>query len=244
MIVLSAGMQKSGTAWFFNITNDMLVAAGYDDVRTIREQFGLQSILLYHNCNMEDLTQEKFSQILIPHNAGYTFVVKTHRGPSPAVSSLISENIIKATYIYRDPRDVVVSVMDHGHKIRSNGENHTFAEYDSLEKAVFFVKDLLIIWENWIQFSQVFTIRYEDFLADPVSELKRLSCFLAIDVSYDKIQTILKSYQKKNLDTQSTDFLHFNKGVSGRFRSVMSSKEQDFCLEQFGDSLFKMGYPL
>jgi hypothetical protein len=28
------------------------------------------------------------------------------------------------------------------------------------------------------------------------------------------------------------------------FTSAMSSKEQDFCLKHFGDSLLKMGYPL
>ena len=31
MIVLSAGMPKSGTAWYFNVTNDLLIAAGYAD---------------------------------------------------------------------------------------------------------------------------------------------------------------------------------------------------------------------
>ena len=124
MIVLSAGMQKSGTAWFFNITNDMLIAAGFDDVRKIREQFGLQSILLYHNCNIEDLAAKKMSRVIIPHNQGHTFVVKTHSGPSPSLLSLISENIIKAAYIYRDPRDVVLSVMDHGQNQKQRGNPH------------------------------------------------------------------------------------------------------------------------
>lgn len=244
MIVLSVGMQKSGSAWYFNLINEVLIAAGYHDARTIRDRFGLQSILQYGNCNIEELTPEKLSRVVALHNSGYTFAVKTHCGPTPIVASLLAEDIIKATYVYRDPRDVVISAMDHGRKIRNSSQNHTFAEYDSLEKTVYAVKEWLVIWERWRRLNRVLTVRYEDLLADPLKELKRLSSFLAIVVSSEKIQTILNRYKRENLDATNTDLLHFNAGVSERFKEVMSSQAQAYCLQHFGGYLHKMGYAL
>ena len=39
MIIVSAGMQKSGSALFYNIINDMLVEYGFKDARLIKEKF-------------------------------------------------------------------------------------------------------------------------------------------------------------------------------------------------------------
>ena len=71
----------------------------------------------------------------------------------------------------------------------------------------------------------------------------RLADFLGIDISPKALLEIEKRYV---VDSDQVDLkgLHFNKGVSGRFRHVMNQKELDLCLEHFGSYLQKMGYPL
>jgi len=242
MIILSAGMQKSGSAWYFNLINDMLIAAGNPDVRTVREQFGLHPVLQFHNCNIGNLSPENLRSLLAPHYAGCTFVVKTHSGPTPEVASLMARNILKATYIYRDPRDVIVSAMDHGRKIRKEGDNHTFAAYDTLEKAVVAVKEWLDIAGQWMSLETVFCVRYEDLLAQPAMVLQRVAEFLEIDMTHDSLTALLAAYHKEQLSGSSIDFLHFNKGVSQRFRSVMSGEQQSYCLRHLAESIHRMGY--
>lgn len=243
MIVLSAGMQKSGTGWYFNLTNDLLIAAGHQDVRVVRQQFHLHGILKYHNCNLDPPTFLKMMLLLIPHFSGNTYVVKTHDAPaSKIVPYLMSHNILKATYIYRDPRDVAVSAFEHGRKIRKKGETHTFGQLNSIESAILETKKWLAIWDKWMQLKQILAIRYEDLLVDPVNELKRLAGFLSLDASTDKLHRIAAPYQPDQLTTTQEAALHFNRGVVGRFKHVMSQRELDFCNEHFGPYLQKLGY--
>jgi hypothetical protein len=154
----------------------------------------------------------------------------------------MSLGIVKTTYIYRDPRDVVVSGFEHGQRIRAKGENHTFAKWDSIETSILNVKRLLATWDKWMQCSKALITRYEDLWADPVNELKRLEGFLSLEVSSKELHRIVSNYQTDQLDATATSYLHFNKAAIGRFREVMSQRQIDLCREHFGDYLLKMGY--
>ena len=248
MIVLSAGMEKSGTGWYFNLTNDLLVAAGHQDIRVVREKFRLHGILKYYNCNMQQPAFRKFARLLIPHILGNTFVVKTHGSPSSkALRYLMSVRVLKASYIYRDPRDVVISAFEHGEKIRASGQIFSFGKLDSVEASILRVRKLLKIWDEWERCSHMFVnnmllVKYEDLVTNPLKELRRLADFLGIDVSPKILLEIEKRYI---VDSARVDLkgLHFNKGVTGRFRHLMNQKEQYLCREHFGSYLQKMGYP-
>lgn len=244
MIVLSAGMQKAGTAWYFNLTNDCLVAAGHQDVHTIRRKFHLNRYLLHYNNNIGAPTKFKLALLTIPHFCGNTFVVKTHMGPSRSLRYLMSLGIFKATFIYRDPRDVVISGFEHGQRIRDKGETHTFAKWDTIETSIFEVKRLLAIWDKWVQCSQVLIVRYEDLLTDTVHELKRLVSFLSLDgrLRAEDLHRIISTYQTNQLDTIQKNYLHFNKGTTERFKKVMNQRELNLCRKHFGEYLQRMGY--
>ena len=41
MIVLCAGMQRSGTRWYYNLIHDLMVANGCPRALDVREQYGL-----------------------------------------------------------------------------------------------------------------------------------------------------------------------------------------------------------
>jgi hypothetical protein len=242
VIIFSVGMQKSGSGWYFNLTNDLLIAAGYQDVRDICKKYRLSSILRQYNCNIGKPNFVKLGLISIPHLLGNTFVVKTHSNPTMTLRFLLSRGIMKATYIYRDPRDVAISAFEHGQKIRNMGENHSFAKLQTMESAILYTSNLLITWDKWMECRHVLKVRYEDVLADPVSELKRLSEFLSLDVSTIDIPAIVAKYHNDQLDCTLAGALHFNKGIAGRFNDVMSDRERSLCNKHFGSFLGRMGY--
>lgn len=244
MIVISSGMQKAGSAWYFNLTNDLLIAAGYNGARAVREQYRLEDIMRWYNCNIGEITLSKLERILIPHFFGHTFVVKTHGGPTRAIYPRVRIGDIKATYIYRDPRAVALSAFEHGRRIREQGEFHTFAELDSIESAILFTKGLLGVWEEWQQFGQVLQCRYEDLVADPFKEMRRLAEYLSVNVSSDQISRIILTYSPDSVEANSSmkSYLHFDKGVPERFRAVMNREQLDMCNQVFADYLVEMGY--
>lgn len=245
MLVLSVGLQKTGSGWYFNLKNDLLIAAGHQDVRDIREKFNLKSWMKYYNCNIDPLTEDKLTLLSSKPLCENTFVVKTHSCPIKGLNGLISIYDIKITCIYRDPRDIALSAYEHGKKIRASGESHTFAGLKSIEDAILWVSsDVLSIWEKWEKENGVLMVRYEDLLTDTYKELKRTALFMGIDISTDVFSQIINKYKPENSLPELRGWLHYNQGVSGRSRKVMNSKELDLSKELFKNYLSKMGYPL
>jgi hypothetical protein len=246
MIIISAGLQKAGSGLYFNLVNDLLIASGGDDAREIKRAYQLDDILQHHNCNIGDLRWAQIKKLLLPHLQGKRFVVKTHSKPTFVVKLLIVLGIVKALCIYRDPRDVVLSALDHGQKIRARGEQHTFASCLTVDNTIPQVKHWLGDTIRWMELKDVLTVRYEDLLAEPVAELQRLAAFIGIDCAAAGIDpaALLSRYQGQQLDSSMKDYLHWNRGVAGRYQNSMPQAEQRRCDEQFAPYLKRLGYPL
>lgn len=244
MIVISAGMQKAGTGWYFNLTNDLLVRAGHEDVRFIRDKFELNDMLLYYNCNIEVLSPFNLRRLEVLHHAGFTFTVKTHSGPTAALKELVRKGIIKITYIYRDPRDVAISAFEHGIDLRFKGRKDTFAKLINLENAIMFAHDLLGIWDQYQQLDQILLCRYEELVSNPKRELIKLMDFLGLKLARSQLDAIIEKYSRNRIlnNKSMQGFLHYNQGVSGRFRRQMTDDNLALCNRYLGGYLPRMGY--
>ncbi len=239
MIVVSASLKKSGSGWFFNLTNDMLQRAGHDDVRTLRRQFGLEQVLLDDNCRINP-NVFNLARLIRPHRRGHSFVVKTHAGPTRSLRSLMALGVARATYIFRDPRDVVLSALDHGARLRRSGTPNDLAKLYTMLDAVRYVRDLLAGWEAWTAASRTLVFRYEDLVDDPLAETRRLAAFLDLELTDDDLQAVITHYEE---DRQADDRLHFNQGIVRRYQRRMTQPELDLCEQHFGPFLERMGYP-
>jgi hypothetical protein len=182
-------------------------------------------------------------RLAMPHLRGETFVIKTHNRPSQNVRRCMKLGMIRATYIYRDPRDVVLSALDHGAKIRQNGEQHTFGNLLSTEDSIRYVKGLLTIWDEWMATGKTHCVRYEDLLSNPLEELCRLRDFLELRVGVEQLRRIVETYRGDQLSDEGVKgSLHFNQGISGRYKEVMSQSELGLCNQHFSSYLQRMGY--
>ncbi len=247
MIIISAGLQKSGSGLFFNLTNDLLVAAGGKDIHEIKEKFKLEGILKYYNCNIGELSESHLTPLLPLHEEGYSFVVKTHHGPTTYLKMLMNKGIVKATCIYRDPRDVVLSALDYGKQLAGEEKANPFASCTSIENTIPIVKS----WLNnsimkWLEWENIFLVKYENLITTPIEELKQLADFLDIDNKFFNIDldAIYSRYYHEKLDDFQVDYLHFNVGEAGRFGTALQEKELNMCNQHFCSYLERMGYSL
>lgn len=244
-MILSVGFPKSGSAWYYNLTNDLLVAGGGHDARMVRDRYELHSIMKFGTCNIQSPTQEKLLRLTSPPLSDYTFAVKTHAPPSEPLLGLLGRGRVKATYIYRDPRDVAVSGLEEGEKLRRKGKLHrAVTKLRTMGDAILWSESWLRkSWDRWKDVRGVLRLRYEDLLARPEEELKRLTAFLSLRVGDGDLARIIDNWRPENLaGGRKNAPLHFNKGMAGRFRSVMSPDEQRSCLERWRPILVEMGY--
>lgn len=243
MIVLSVGMPRAGSGWHYNIIHDLMEAAGYDDARKIREEYRLQNILTEVNVNIGVLSLRRLGMVMIPALMGRDFVLKAHAGPTLWSRTLAALGLLRVVYIYRDPRDAMLSAYEYGQRAIANGRPNFFSQYDTFEKSLDFMADYVDIWQDWMKEKRVLTTRYEDLLRNYDEEITRLLTYLKLDAANKTIQTVVEEYRPGKADAGQQG-LHFFKGKIGRHKEMYTNAEQAQMRARFGESLQKMGYEI
>lgn len=244
MIILSIGMPRAGSGWYYNLTNDLALAAGWQDARQIRQRYHLQSILTEVNCNIGALTPRRLAMAMIPSIFGNTFVLKAHAGPTPAALRLIQRSSIKAAYIYRDPRDAMLSAYENGQRALANGRPNAFSTLVDFDASLKFILDYVKISHEWLKVETVLPTRYENLLSNYEAEATRLVQFLGLDKNAPAIRQVVEKYRPAEASQADQKGLHFSKGKTGRFRQKYTAEQQAILAERMGEYLSAMGYAL
>ena len=255
MIVLSVGMPRAGSGWHYNLVHDLMKTAGSADAREIRERYRLQHILTEVNCNIGVLSARRLALVTLPALVGNTFVIKAHAGPTSTSRLLQHLGLLHITYIYRDPRDAMLSAYEYGQRALQKGRPNAFSHLTDFQKSLDFTLEYVRIWEQWMEQRNVLIARYEDLLTNYDHEVTRLVQFLKLNGSKREaraeprdpagersrsVQNVIDAYRPEAAEGQQG--LHFYKGRIGRFREVYSPDEQAILKEKLRPYLERMGY--
>ena len=243
MLILSVGMPRAGSGWYYNLTHDLVVAAGGQDARQIRQRYHLERILTEVNCNIGALTPPRLTGVLLPSLLGNTFVIKAHAAPTPAAQRLIRSGRLRAAYIYRDPRDALLSAYDNGQRALQKGRPNAFSHLTDFDKALEFMRAYVRISEAWLGIPEVLQTCYESLKDDYDLETGRLAAFLDLDPSDPRAQPVIERYRPEAA-RQGQQGIHFNKGKAGRFRERMTIEQQEIMANEFAPYLTRMGYAI
>lgn len=240
MIVLSVGMPRAGSGWHYNLVHDLMKTTGCADAHEIRERYRLQHILTEVNCNIGVLSARRLALVALPAWMGNTFVIKAHAGPTSASRLLQSLGLLRITYIYRDPRDAVLSAYEYGQRALQKGRPNAFSHLTDFQKSLDFIMDYVRIWEKWMKERNVLIARYEDLLTNYDHEVTRLVAFLKLNGGDPDVQKVIDAYRPSSAEGQQG--LHFYKGKIGRFRESYSAEQQAILNQKLAPYLERMGY--
>ena len=242
MIVLSVGMPRAGSGWHYNLIHDLMKTTGCADAQDIRRQYRLQNILTEVNCNIGVLSARRLGMVMIPALLGKTFVVKAHSSPTAGSRLLSALGLLRVTYIYRDPRDAMLSAFDYGQRALAKGRPNAFSHLTDFQKSLDFMTEYVHISEKWLAEKNVLKARYEDLLTNYDVEVGRLLEFLQLNGGRPEVRAVIEQYRPGAAERQQG--LHFFKGKIGRFREVYKENEQRMMQEKFSDYLTRMGYSI
>jgi hypothetical protein len=242
VLIVSAGMPRAGSGWFFNLTHDLWRAAGGDDSHRIREQYHLQDVMTEVNCFMGSLVPGRLLRVMRPLLDGHSFVVKTHSRPSPLARGMISIGLVKPTYIFRDPRDAFLSAQEYGQRVlKDRGRPNAFSSLTSIEQGIPWMTKYVDVWRAWSHVRRARVFRYEDLLTDYDDQARNLADFLGVDLAEPQLQAVMEEYRPGRADNQDRG-LHFYKGRIGRFHEAFSDEEKRLSREALEGDLIRMGY--
>lgn len=236
-------MPRAGSGWHYNLVHDLVVAAGGAVSQQVRRHYLLQPLLTEVNCNIGHLGAHRLLPVLVPVLLGRTYTVKAHAGPTPLTLALIRRGLIRATYIYRDPRAALLSAYEYGRRGLLEDRRNAFSGLMTLEQAAEFMKLYVQISEAWLACEQVLHVRYESLVSDYESEAGRLARFLGLDERIEVVQSTIERYRpgRGQVGQKGT---HFRYGEAERFRAVYTPDQLESFNRMFRPFLERMGYAL
>ena len=167
MWIFCCGMMRSGSTLQYQIVSQLV------------EDAGIGQRITWHNPNDFPQLQEQYA------DTQEWKVLKSHAF-TPAMGAEFNRGA-KGVYIYRDIRDVLVS-MSRKQKVSAgkiiNGD---------------FIQEQLSNYEQWTQQPRVLVSRYEDVIADLATEVRRIANHLEITVDDSYCQQLAQDY---DLDKQ------------------------------------------
>jgi hypothetical protein len=255
MIIISNGLQKSGSSLAYIYS--MFFAQGHfgayarfaeEAVAGALESGRLKGIKkrFIHHIGEEELT------ILseIADQAG-PVLVKTHTPINPALAKALENGRVRMTYTHRDPRDMILSAINHCEKTRDSGlpdmQNFTSIR-NSMEPVsddrpfmkMKPVQQHLLEACDWLESGLTHPIAYHDLLTDPGEVIAGIMNLLGIPRHERMIEHVIK----REIEIRKPGIWQYNRGQLNRFREEMNKSDLEFCNRELGDFITRMGYEL
>ena len=216
--IVFGSMGRCGTQWLRNLLRFILGDAGY-----LEKNAGV-----YEN-NRRRVRHDIYEQLTSGQYVVDHFIF------TQKLAAKIAKNQIKAVYLYRDPRDVMVSeALFKNRKVALN-----------MGQVRYYIERII----SWQSCDLVHLIRYEDLRNNTFQELERLCCYLNIEIAAEMIHRVIDLFSFKNLSGgrhpgQEDRHNHYRKGIVGDYRNHLSNKQIEALEGSLGDELRKIGYPL
>jgi hypothetical protein len=221
MIYISYGMTKSASTFLWLLTRETLRACGHDVIRlSASTKGGRNSPEDYVDpCDFAALRR------VAAEVEDRSVVIKTHGPPGPGVFEAVEAGDVLANAILRDPREIALSLADHGTRSRETGIPD-FAEFKSPEDAFGTLDTQFMILRAWTRSRRVLTVTYDDLCFDTPRVIERLGDQIGETVDLDLVLSRLGD---------RTGIRHFNKGVRERYREDMDPLMQQRFLERYAE---------
>ena len=145
--------------------------------------------------------------------------IKTHGHTSEDLLEFIRVNDCPVTISVRDPRDVLISLIEVAEKSRKEGQKD-FSPICNFEDALSVLEGQVSQLESWrplLVEGRAFLVVYEDLIKDPGDLLAYVGNALGKEPA--SVECVKKIADRA--------FTQFNKGVPGRGMSLLSVKERD-----------------
>ncbi|MBK0400184.1 hypothetical protein H0I76_13380 [Limibaculum sp. M0105] len=220
VLYFSYGMTKCGSTLAFEMVRTILEQAGFAQPR-----LGAGAVADWSAINFaEGLGPERVAALRREAEAiGHPVVVKLHGGCTRAAATLLRDGVAKAHAVYRDPRDMALSLMDAGARAREN-DRPAFAEIATLDDALAATRRQHRTLCTWLRHIMVAPLCYDDVAFDPVRMIRRLALQIGVPAEPERV---LETIERER-------FTQRNKAVRARHETELGAEDSMRIAAEFG----------
>jgi hypothetical protein len=241
MLIVSVSAPRAGSSWYYQMITTLLLAAGHQDAEALREKHNWLFPGATRNMNIGTLYGAKLLRLTALSMAFGTFAVKTHAKPTRMLRILSRSRFAKSIFIYRDPRDRLVSIMNIAVKQREAGMmDRSFAHVQGFEDALKAVTTSYKHFNMWQKNPETMLIRFEDLVLNRNPEMKRTADFLGLKLSKETVATALAVFD----DATSKERGHFVSGKIGNYKTVLTPEQIQQTNTVLAEDIVKLGYSI
>lgn len=219
MIYICYGITKSASTFLYQLTEEVFRAAGRPVAR-LEPPFTRRGALE----NYFDRIDDDLLARIDAHTGGADIVLKTHGPPEGRVADLIAAGHVLASASIRDPREVALSMIDHGARAR-RWRSTPFSEFVTLADTLSALDVQLAFFEAWAAIKGVSVISYNEICYDTAAVVSMIATQLKVEVKLDPGR-VLAAFPDKRVIGQ------FSKGKALRY-TEMSETDQAVFLQRY-----------
>lgn len=224
-IIFSYGMTKCGSTLAFELARTALELSGFPQPIMPREAIGVNKHINF----ARHLTEKQVTCLEdYAYDLGHPIVIKTHTRPDPPVIDLINRGKAVIHASYRDPREIILSMLDHGRKSRLARHN-AFSEIATIDDAIFNLHGQVDSFTQWLYRPNCLPIYYHDLAFRMPLMTKRILENIMIDMPMNKVKNHVLNRR----------FIQFNKGIKNRYQNEMDPTDQKRIRNEF-PNLFRL----
>lgn len=219
LLYFSYGMTKTGSTLAFQIVRSALDLCGFPQdqlsASAIKQASTINFVNHISDAQMDEIKAEMLAR-------GYSVVLKTHTRPDPVVKRMIKSGEALAFVAYRDPRDIALSMLDHGRRARAEGKQ-AFAEFGTMDDVLKNLRHQFNSMAEWLRLPGIIPLYYEDIAFDTVSVAGLILQKLGLKLDPEILTDIVHEDR----------FTQKNKGVSQRHLTEMPADISEAIEQEF-----------
>lgn len=217
-IIISYGMPKSASTFAWMLLKDLMNLGGRQVVSLSSEAKGNQSIEDY----VLEADAARLERIRLECGAG-NVVVKTHSAETAFSDVALFFEAPIVFVQHRDPREIVLSLIDHGARSRSLGIND-FAECRDVNSSLLTIDHAMNALFSWIEKRAAHVVSYNDLCFDTEVAIERIKTVLNVNVSTKDIMSRF---------SERSSIIQFNKGIRDRWKHELSHDDSQRIVARY-----------
>jgi hypothetical protein len=213
MIYICYGMTKSASTFLYQLTERLALLAGRKPARLgppFRPAWSLN--------NYFDRIDPPLVRDIQARVGRDDVVLKTHGPPDPEIAQRVARGEILASASMRDPREIALSMIDHGTRSRRWG----YAEFSECRLPLDAWPSLdnqVETYGLWAAIPKIRTFSYNEICFDTLAAVRKLAAQIGVAADPERV---IQPFQCHNLIGQ------FSKGAALRYREMPLEEQQLF----------------